>query len=153
MDLLANKSKDDFRKVSFIPLRCLESSYPFAHLFGRNSSLASSRAGSAKLASNSIKTTRKMSIGSTIESAADLNLFSNSQNKESSRAGGLIYLVEVQYYLRLETGQVRWFELFMNCRHIVLCPCRPCSCRCRVISSVNWLAHRKDAAICSRRRS
>jgi hypothetical protein len=40
--------------------------------------------------------------------------FGMSGRAESSRAGSVVYLVEVQYFLRLDTGQVLINYIFFN---------------------------------------
>lgn len=45
---------------------------------------------------------RKLSLGSPFEYAAD----ALGSNRDASRMGGTVYLLEVHYYFRLETGQV-----------------------------------------------
>lgn len=47
---------------------------------------------------------------------ADASAFNNSPNRNDfSRAGNLLYLVEVQYYFRLETGHVSLLLHYINC--------------------------------------
>lgn len=52
-----------------------------------------------------------MSLGSSAETVSDF--FGNNPRHDSSRSGGSVFLIEVQYYLRLETGQVAyWLIIF-----------------------------------------
>ena len=78
-----------------------------ARLCSSSSAKGSTKSRTASDSSGSLKSFgsggRKMSLGSPFEYGAD----ALGSNRDASRMGGTIYLLEVQYYFRLETGQAR----------------------------------------------
>lgn len=72
----------------------------------------------------------------------------NSSRSDHSRSGNLLYLVEVQYYFRLDTGNVSPYMFSVNIlfyHNLYGCALhhRRCSCRCPGTRTASWPARQR----------